>query len=140
MAFPVDQTKAAEFTTTAEPEPPLIPWDQLPQKTRLELEAGHRALGGAGLSAQQTYEASLHPKPPELAITQPLIATDEPRLFEPTEQTKREQEQGREVLARHRMMQEEAVQIAAKHAARLLEADAPAKNSDLDYTAPAQPE
>lgn len=105
---------------------------ELSASTRAEMEAGHKLLGGGGLSPEATYERSL--KDPAAANTAPPVEI-EPPAAPPTEAAKIEMEAGRTLLERDNAEQARVKQAVNESNARLAEAGAPANpRTDLAYT------
>lgn len=130
--------------SSAGPDPAPVPvspliearpktWAELPQRVRDELEAGRRALGGGGLSAEEAYNRSL--EPPKPVPAEPAIV-EEPRP-EPNERAKLEMAAGAAVLRAKQAELERVQRVNAERQAKLLEIGAPANPAtDLAYTAP----
>lgn len=118
--------------TPAEPVPPFVPWDQLPARTRAELEAG-RALIGGGLPAREAYERSQnYRRPPE-----PMVFTPPPDPPGPaiSNATQRELQAGRDLMERNAGIgQNAAVQAARLAADRLARRERPT-GDELHYVA-----
>lgn len=109
-------------------------WEELPQRVRDELEAGRRALGGGGLSAEQAYYRSL--EEPRVVPPPPMLEPVEPPPV-PTERTKVEMAAGAAALRRHQDEIAHSQRIAAELKAKAVAEGAPADAmADLNYNVP----
>lgn len=122
--------------TVAEPppEPVFVPWELLPQRTRDELEAGRKRVGG-GLSAREIYErnkpARVEPVP--LAVTPQLpdyVTAQQQHL---TAQTKVELEMGRVRLAEQNAVRRATLDQVARVNAEKLKTGFKATGDEMNY-------
>lgn len=117
-------------------EPPPAPrFEDLPERTRLELEAGRKAVGGRGPSLSAAVASMPTPEPSSNRPEQKAAPEAEPSWDDLPERTRLELQAGAETLRRkdadYRAVQEK---IKAQDAQRLADG-APVKAGDLDYPA-----
>jgi hypothetical protein len=118
-----------------EPPPSLPSFDHLPERTRLELEAGRRAIRADHVSLRDAVEAKAEAHPTSNLPLQPDPSQEEKPLdySKLSPQTRAELEGGAESLRRKDVEYREAVKLIEERGAQRLAENAPAEAGDLDY-------
>lgn len=134
MGTRTDPPKVVE--TRPEPPPPGPAFDDLPEKTKAEMRAGRKAIGGdvndGSLSDAVLRQAPDRPVTPVV----PHARDARPADVEPSklsERTRLEIQAGRDLLARKKADYKAVLDKVAGNNAKKLEDGAPADASDLDY-------